>query len=230
MLLLSSTLALNPAPARFQCALTRGIMVDPVLCSDGLCYERDAIETWLEKCRSSPVTGERIGELELIPQDALRDNIHLFLKAVDDHGKESNTSGGACELVGQKKKMVQEGDSYTRACCERAHAGEWGDGFGDGAKVGGIDSLAGTRLQMGGGSVERQRSLRGSPRKVTTPMGDAEGGAPHREGAKPCELAPPASSQVIRVKWFENFQLLFRAVRGDRAKAWLFLWLVLSFW
>jgi hypothetical protein len=165
LLLLSSTLA---APDRFHCALTPAIMIDPVMCSDGITYERAAIEKWLDQSRSSPVTGEKIGALELLPQEALQETIHAFLLArVDQDGLTPRGTGR------------EEGDPSR--------------------------------------SVERPCSLRGSARKVMPqPLGDR-----------------PASSQVIRVVWFDNWRLLFRTEGGDRAhvrKAWLCLLLVLSFW
>lgn len=40
-----------------KCPITMCIFLDPVLASDGFFYERQAIETWLNKSNKSPVTG-----------------------------------------------------------------------------------------------------------------------------------------------------------------------------
>ena len=40
-----------------MCPITRHLFNDPVMGSDGYCYERSAIEKWLKKNSTSPTTG-----------------------------------------------------------------------------------------------------------------------------------------------------------------------------
>lgn len=47
-------------PQDYKCAITREIMVYPVMCSDGNTYERYAIERWFEQNNTSPLTGETL--------------------------------------------------------------------------------------------------------------------------------------------------------------------------
>lgn len=46
--------------ATFTCPITREIMEDPVVTADGHSYERRAIEEWLQRKWTSPVTGQRL--------------------------------------------------------------------------------------------------------------------------------------------------------------------------
>jgi hypothetical protein len=39
-----------------ECPITKHVMDDPVLCDDGHCYERVAIQRWLQTSQLSPVT------------------------------------------------------------------------------------------------------------------------------------------------------------------------------
>ena len=39
------------------CPITAELMVDPVIAADGQTYEREAMELWLEKHDTSPLTG-----------------------------------------------------------------------------------------------------------------------------------------------------------------------------
>ena len=53
------------------CPLLNSILIDPVVATDGFSYERCAIERWLRKRRTSPVTGKRLG-MRLLANHALR--------------------------------------------------------------------------------------------------------------------------------------------------------------
>ena len=50
--------ATNNAKAIFRCPITHKVMIDPVLGSDGICYERWAIVDWMIHNSTSPVTGK----------------------------------------------------------------------------------------------------------------------------------------------------------------------------
>ncbi len=54
------------------CPLTRAVMRDPVLCADGVTYERAAIAAWLTKHGTSPQTGLPLAEHHLVPNHSLR--------------------------------------------------------------------------------------------------------------------------------------------------------------
>jgi hypothetical protein len=59
------------------CAITREIMVDPVLADDGFTYERQAIEAWIKAAKNggkqltSPMTRQKMTD-KLVPNRALK--------------------------------------------------------------------------------------------------------------------------------------------------------------
>jgi hypothetical protein len=62
----------------FKCPISREIMRDPVLASDGNSYERIYLETWVKaKGNYSPMTREKIKK-DLIPNRAMKDAIEFF--------------------------------------------------------------------------------------------------------------------------------------------------------
>eukprot|EP00300_Choanocystis_sp_HF-7_P008758 c16093_g1_i2.p1 GENE.c16093_g1_i2~~c16093_g1_i2.p1 ORF type:complete len:767 (-),score=183.41 c16093_g1_i2:111-2411(-) len=68
-------------PNEFLCAITCELMLDPVLTVDGWTYEREAIEKWFKKHRTSPKTNEPLPSTMLIPNRLLRLDIFEFLEA-----------------------------------------------------------------------------------------------------------------------------------------------------
>ena len=56
-------------------AITQEIMIDPVICTDGNSYERTAIQEWLNINNTSPLTGEILSSINLIPNHTLRNVI-----------------------------------------------------------------------------------------------------------------------------------------------------------
>lgn len=62
-------------PQSFFCPLTLQIMKDPVVDPEGNSYEREAIESWLLKEGSSPITRNPLNITDLIPNRALREAI-----------------------------------------------------------------------------------------------------------------------------------------------------------
>ena len=60
----------------FICPITLEVMKDPVICSDGITYERSAITEWLKTHNTSPKTNQVLPNKTLIP--------NLTLKAVTD--------------------------------------------------------------------------------------------------------------------------------------------------
>jgi len=59
----------------FLCPITRDIMTDPVICSDGHTYERSAIELWFRNNSRSPKTNQQLTSKVLIPNHAMRSAI-----------------------------------------------------------------------------------------------------------------------------------------------------------
>jgi len=53
-------------------------MLDPCVCADGQSYERRAIERWLVRHNTSPLTGEKLASKELRPNFALKSLISEF--------------------------------------------------------------------------------------------------------------------------------------------------------
>ena len=59
-------------------------MTDPVVCADGLTYQREHIEEWLRCNDTSPLTNVRLANKRLIPNHTLKALItdHLQLLAL----------------------------------------------------------------------------------------------------------------------------------------------------
>ena len=73
--------SIDDIPNAFKCPITRIIMTDPVIATDGYSYERSAIRNWFrsKEIVVSPVTGRRIVNLLLIPNHNLRDIISEYI-------------------------------------------------------------------------------------------------------------------------------------------------------
>jgi len=66
-------------PKAFQCPITREVMFDPVLDSEGNTYERAALLTWLSDHHTSPVSRQPLSQRTITPNNALRETIHEFM-------------------------------------------------------------------------------------------------------------------------------------------------------
>ena len=62
-------------PDSVRCLLTGKVMHDPVITADGNSFERAAIQAWLVDDSTSPLTGEPLAHLHLLPNRALRRTI-----------------------------------------------------------------------------------------------------------------------------------------------------------
>ncbi|GMH36005.1 hypothetical protein BSKO_03873 [Bryopsis sp. KO-2023] len=62
----------NDAPDRFICPITQDVMEDPVVASDGFTYERIAIQRWMTKTATSPMTRQRLQHRHLYTNMLLR--------------------------------------------------------------------------------------------------------------------------------------------------------------
>jgi len=65
-------------PKQFLCPITQDLMKDPVKCSDGNSYEREAIEFWLSAHNESPVTGLAFPSKNLEQNTALKQAIETW--------------------------------------------------------------------------------------------------------------------------------------------------------
>jgi len=68
-------------PTDFVCPITTDVMLDPVIAADGHAYERTAIERWLTKKTTSPLTGEELQNSFLAPNIILRRQIAEWREA-----------------------------------------------------------------------------------------------------------------------------------------------------
>lgn len=57
-------------------------MCSPVTAADGHSYERSAIEGWLSKHDSSPVTGARLGARRVVANHTLRNGIDEYFDQI----------------------------------------------------------------------------------------------------------------------------------------------------
>lgn len=65
----------NALPSWMRCPITQGMLIDPVVCTDGFSYERAAIDSWLEIHDTSFVTGETLSSKFLVPNRALKNRL-----------------------------------------------------------------------------------------------------------------------------------------------------------
>eukprot|EP01126_Amoeba_proteus_P056760 TRINITY_DN717_c0_g1_i1.p1 TRINITY_DN717_c0_g1~~TRINITY_DN717_c0_g1_i1.p1 ORF type:complete len:624 (-),score=111.90 TRINITY_DN717_c0_g1_i1:373-2145(-) len=66
-------------PESFRCPITQELMKDPVIDLDGNSFERAAIEDWLKRHATSPITRNPMTQKDLTPNRALKDSIDAFL-------------------------------------------------------------------------------------------------------------------------------------------------------
>ncbi|XP_036900545.1 WD repeat, SAM and U-box domain-containing protein 1 isoform X4 [Sturnira hondurensis] len=68
-------------PDEFICPITRELMQDPVIASDGYSYEKEAMENWIsKKKRTSPMTNLVLPSAVLIPNRTLKMAIDRWLE------------------------------------------------------------------------------------------------------------------------------------------------------
>lgn len=67
-------------PDDFLCPITHEIMWEPVTCSDGFTYEKNAIVEWFMSGKlTSPITNEELRNTDYVHNLDLRNMIHEFL-------------------------------------------------------------------------------------------------------------------------------------------------------
>ncbi|XP_075385805.1 WD repeat, SAM and U-box domain-containing protein 1 isoform X1 [Tenrec ecaudatus] len=68
-------------PDEFICPITRELMKDPVIASDGYSYEKEAMENWIgKKKRTSPMTNLTLPSVVLTPNRTLKMAINRWLE------------------------------------------------------------------------------------------------------------------------------------------------------
>jgi hypothetical protein len=65
-------------PQEYICPITKQIFYDPVMTSDGITYEKKAIEIWLQNHQLSPATGKQLDNKNLLPNFAVKQLIREF--------------------------------------------------------------------------------------------------------------------------------------------------------
>lgn len=72
-------------PDEFLCPITHEIMREPVTCSDGFTYEKNAIAEWFMSGKfTSPMTNETLANTDFAPNLEIRDDIRKFLDGPAD--------------------------------------------------------------------------------------------------------------------------------------------------
>ena len=79
--LLSTDVEFGVHPELFYCLITQELMTDPVVDPEGNSYERSAIEEWLARNPSSPVTRSPLVTGQLAPNRGLKDAIDRAVEA-----------------------------------------------------------------------------------------------------------------------------------------------------
>lgn len=69
-------------PPSFYCPISKQVMHDPVVVSDGHTYERNYIEHWLQDHTTSPISNEELPENAVFPNHALRNAISEYFDQV----------------------------------------------------------------------------------------------------------------------------------------------------
>ncbi len=93
-------LKLEDIPTAFKCPITKKVMGDPVMAFDGHCYERKAIEDYLESHQKSPVTGKEADFAIVFPNHRLREEIEVFLKG---EGRERGKVSAMAQFLNQSE-------------------------------------------------------------------------------------------------------------------------------
>ena len=68
----SDQIILNSIPTECICPISQELMDDPVVCSDGHTYSRSSIQEWFRQSNTSPLTGQALNSMHLVPNHVLR--------------------------------------------------------------------------------------------------------------------------------------------------------------
>ncbi|GMH90904.1 hypothetical protein TL16_g11903 [Triparma laevis f. inornata] len=90
----------------FLCPITRLLITDPVIASDGHTYDRTAIERWLKTHSNSPKTGETLKTKDLTPNITLKRLLQDLLTSKSDALFCEDVGSG--DVVMQRVYLVKE--------------------------------------------------------------------------------------------------------------------------
>lgn len=76
-------------PDHYICPISLELMRDPVVCSDGITYERSHIARWLEENNTSPKTNMELESKTLIPNFAIKAGIDRLKQGKSSEFKRS---------------------------------------------------------------------------------------------------------------------------------------------
>ena len=89
-------------PSSFICSITQDLMVDPVMTSDNHIYERSAIDEWLSKHDTSPLTRELLANKNLTPVLAFKNAIKETIE--EEYKKQLEKE------IGELERLSNSGD------------------------------------------------------------------------------------------------------------------------
>ena len=71
----------DPVLEHLICPISQEIMIDPVICEDGICYDRKYIKEWFKTHRTSPNTNKTLDITDLVSNICLRNVIHALMQS-----------------------------------------------------------------------------------------------------------------------------------------------------
>jgi len=96
-------------PVEFCCPISRSVMVDPVIATDGKTYERKEILRWLENNNTSPFTKQPMSSRDLKENLELKQQISLWL------AEKSSLNSKKSEIISETKSSHKENDTLRIA-------------------------------------------------------------------------------------------------------------------
>ena len=87
---LRGVIAARTKPPRIICPISQDIMVNPVVAADGHTYGRAQIEEWLQKKKTSPMTGADLGDTTLRENIIVRGMVQDFIEECEAAGTDPN--------------------------------------------------------------------------------------------------------------------------------------------
>lgn len=78
-----------------RCPISRLVMTDPVLASDGYTYDRGSITKWLCANSTSPATGSEMEKTNLVPNHQLRSEIQSWTEYDEADANDTDEAGSA---------------------------------------------------------------------------------------------------------------------------------------
>lgn len=82
----------------FHCPITGELYIDPVIMEDGHSYERSAITAWITDHNTSPLTGDCLRSLHMLPNHALRCALEELSRNSSAQKSELNVRSSISEL------------------------------------------------------------------------------------------------------------------------------------